>query len=245
MLLLLILFALQSTQAVALKKFEVVRVNPSGMETLPESLRPIFADPTPGADAIDTVEEAAVRTGFTPRLPKSESKPEFGVIPPIHGEATINVNELNAALRNAQATDVVLPQDWNNVKITIQQAAGILADYGNFLLTQAPPLTITAPAGFPLDRFMEIVFRIVGMSAPDARALREKFATNPMVFFPIPPRFEMDIHETRLNSGSGMILQNADKIGDLAFAWSSADRSYFITGHLTEAQALEIANSLK
>src|SRR6266849_1041534 len=179
MLLFLILFALQSTQAVALKKFEVVRVNPSGMETLPESLRPIFADPTPGADAIDTVEEAAVRAGFTPRLPKSENKPDFGVIPAIHRDATISISELNATLSNARATDVVLPQDWNNVKITIQQAAGILADYGDFLITQSPPLTITAPAGFPLDRFMEVVFRIVGMSAPDARVVREKFATNP------------------------------------------------------------------
>jgi hypothetical protein len=245
MLFFLILFALQSTQAVALKKFEVVRVNPSGMETLPESLRPIFADPTPGADAIDTVEEAAVRAGFTPRLPKSENKPEFGVMPPIHGEATISISELTAALSNAQATDVVVPQDWNNVKITIQQGAGVLADYGDFLITQAPPLTITSPVGFPLDRFMETVFRIVGMSAADARVLREKFAANPTAFFPIPPRFEMDIHEMHLNSGSGMILQNADKVGDLACAWSTADRSYFITGHLTEAQVVEIANSLK
>src|SRR5260370_27915917 len=160
MLLFLILFALQSTQAVALKKFEVVRVNPSGMETRPESLRAIFADPTPGADAIDTVEEAAVRAGFTPRLPKSENKPEFGVMPAIHGEATISISELKAALSNAQATDVVVPQDWNNVKITIQQGAGVLADYGDFLITQAPPLTITAPAGFPLNRFMQIAFRI-------------------------------------------------------------------------------------
>src|SRR5437667_5530696 len=146
MILFLILFALQSTQAVALKRFEVVRVNPSGMETLPESLRALFADPTPGADAIGTVEEAAVRVGFTPRLPKSENKPEFGVVSPIHGEATISVSELKAALSNAQVIDVALPPDWNNVKITMQQEAGILADYGDFLITQAPPLTITAPA---------------------------------------------------------------------------------------------------
>jgi hypothetical protein len=245
MLLFLILLALQSTQTVALKRFEVVRVNPSGMETLPESLRPLFADPTPGADAIGSVEEAAVRAGFTPRLPKSENKPDFGVIPAVHGEATISISELNAALSNAHATDVTVPQDWNNVKITIQQEAGILADYGGFLITQAPPLTLIAPAGFPLDRFMEIVFRIIGMSASDARVLRGKFAANPTAFFPIPPRFDMDIHEMRLNSGSGMILQNADKVGDLAFAWSSADRSYFITGHLTEAQVEEIANSVK
>jgi hypothetical protein len=55
----------------------------------------------------------------------------------------------------------------------------------------------------------------------------------------------MDIHEVRLNSGPGILLQNADKVGEIAFAWSSADRSYFITGQLTEAQVIEIANSLQ
>jgi hypothetical protein len=92
---------------------------------------------------------------------------------------------------------------------------------------------------------MEVILRIIGVGAKDASALREKFAANAAAFFPIGSRYDMDIHEVRLNSGPGILLQNADKVGEIAFAWSSADRSYFITGQLTEAQVIEIANSLQ
>jgi len=89
------------------------------------------------------------------------------------------------------------------------------------------------------------LFRVVGIDAPDARTLRQKFAANPAVLFPIPIRYEMDIHEVRLNSGSGLLLQNGSKIGDLALVWSTADHIYFLTGGLTEAQVIELANSIQ
>jgi len=55
----------------------------------------------------------------------------------------------------------------------------------------------------------------------------------------------MDIHEVRLNSGSGLLLQNGSKIGDLALVWSTADHIYFLTGGLTETQVIELANSIQ
>jgi hypothetical protein len=245
MLALIVLLLLQSTQSVALKRFEVLRVDKPDIERLPESLRGIFADPSPSAEAVATADAAAARAGFTPRLPKSTDKLEFGVTDAFRGEATIHIDELNAALRDAKASDISIPREWDGVKITIQQGSGILADYGGFFITQAPPLTLTVPSGFPLDRFMEAIFRILGVNAMEASKLRERFAANPSAFFPIGTRYEMDIHEVRLKSGSGTILQNADKVGEMAFAWSTADRSYFITGQLTEAQVTEIANSIQ
>src|SRR5215471_14409695 len=245
MFLLLILLALQSTQTVALKRFEVVRVDREGIERLPESLRFIFADPSPGAEPVASQEEATSRIGLTPRLPKSTVKPEFGIMDSFNGEAIISVAELKASLEKSNAADVPIPKEWDGVVLKIQQAPGILTDYGNFLLTQAPPLTLTAPGGFPVDRFIEVLVRIMGINAKDASTIREKFAANPAAFFPIGTRFELDIHDVRLNSGSGVLLQNGDKVGELALAWSTADRSYFITGQLTEAQVVEIANSLQ
>jgi hypothetical protein len=245
MLFLAILLALQSVQPVALKRFEVVRVDPSGMERLPSSLRAIFADPAPGAEPVATQDEAAARAGFAPRLPKSTDKPEFGIMDSVNGQAVINIAELNEALDKSKVSDVSIPKEWDGAVIKVQQAPGILADYGRFLIMQAPPLTLTVPSGFPLDRLIEIIFRIVGINAKDAAAIREKFAANAAAFFPIGSRYNMDIHEVRLNSGSGMLLQNADKVGEMAFAWSSADRSYFITGQLTELQVVEIANSIQ
>jgi hypothetical protein len=249
MLLFVILLALQSVQPaaqpVALKRFEVVRVDPAGMQRLPSSLSAIFADPAPSAEPVATQDEAAARAGFAPRLPKSTDKPEFGIMDSVNGQVVINIAELNEALDKSKVSDLSIPKEWDGVVIKIQQAPGILADYGGFLIMQAPPLTLTVPSGFPLDRFIEVIFRIVGINAKDAAALREKFAANAAAFFPIGARYEMDIHEVRLNSGSGTLLQNADKVGELAFAWSSADRSYFLSGQLTEPQVVEIANSIQ
>jgi hypothetical protein len=48
-----------------------------------------------------------------------------------------------------------------------------------------------------------------------------------------------------MTSGTGLLLQNADKGGELAFMWSTGDRSYFLTGLVTEDQAIAIGNSLQ
>jgi hypothetical protein len=245
MFLLLVVLALQSAQPVALKRVEVLRVNPADMDRIPPALRPLFVDPTPDAEPVDNLETATSRAGFSPRLPMSSKKPQFGVMDPTRAEVKIDVADVNAALQNAKAANVTVPKEWDGVTITVQQGRGILADFGDFLITQAPPLTFSAPSGFPLDQFMEVLFRILGSNAADARTLRQKFAANPAAFILIPLRYEMDIHEVRLNSGSGLLLQNGDKIGELALAWTTADRTYFVTGLVTEAQVVQLANSIQ
>ena len=85
----------------------------------------------------------------------------------------------------------------------------------------------------------------VGINAAEAGNLRRKFAANPAAYFPIPSRYDMDIREVRLNAGNGLLLQSADKGGELALMWSDADRSYFVTGLMTEAQVIAMANSLQ
>ena len=244
-LLLGLILALQSQQSFKLKRFEILRVDPAGMNRLPPSLRAIFADPVPDAEPVASIDEAAMRVGFTPRLPRSATPLQLGVTDPVHADARIELEALNQALRDGTVTDVTVPQDWEAVTIAIERGRGVLADYGDFVIVQAPPLTLNPPASFPLDRFVEVLFRVVGIDAPDARTLRQKFAANPAVFFPIPIHYEMDIHEVRLNSGSGLLLQNGSKIGDLALVWSTADHIYFLTGRLTETQVIELANSIQ
>ena len=243
-LLLALILGLQSPQTIKLKRFEILRVDPAGMNRLPPSLRAIFVDPVPDAEPVASLNEAAVRAGFTPRLPTPATPLQFGVTDPVHVEARIEIAALNQALRDGTVTNVTAPQDWEAVTIGIEQGRGVLADYGDFLIVQAPPLSLNTPSGFPLDQFLEILLRVVGINAADARVLGQKFAADPAVFFPIPIRYEMDIHQVPLKSGSGLLLQNASKIGDLALVWSTADHVYFLTGGLTETQILELANSI-
>jgi len=243
--LLALIIALQSPQAIKLKRFEIVRVDPAGMNRLPPSLRAIFADPVPDAEPVASLNEAATRVGFTPRLPKSATPIQLAVTDPVRADARLELEVLKQALRDGTVTNVTVPQDWEAVTIAIERGPGVLADSGDFVIVQAPPLTLNSPSGFPLDQFVEVLFRVVGIDAPDARTLRQKFAANPAVLFPIPIRYEMDIHEVRLNSGSGLLLQNGSKIGDLALVWSTADHIYFLTGGLTETRLIDLANSIQ
>src|SRR5438034_11784897 len=161
------------------------------------------------------------------------------------GPRSGSIEALSQALRDGTVTNVTMPQDWEAVTIAIERGPGILADYGDFLIVQAPPLTLNTPSAFPLDQFVEVLFRVVGIDAPDARTLRQKFAANPAVLFPIPIRYEMDIHEVRLHSCSGWLLQSGGKSRDWALVWSAAAHIYFLTGGLTEAQVIELANSIQ
>jgi hypothetical protein len=66
-----------------------------------------------------------------------------------------------------------------------------------------------------------------------------------MAFFPIPTRYDMDVHDVKLRAGAGTLLQNASKQGALALVWSDDDRTYFLSGQLTEAEALSTADSIQ
>lgn len=91
--------ALQSSQNFPLKRFEVIRVNPADVERLPASLRAILIDPIADGEPVDSLEKAAKRAGFAPRVPKAmPAMPQFGVTDPIREEATIRVADLTAAL---------------------------------------------------------------------------------------------------------------------------------------------------
>lgn len=231
-------------QVLQLKRFEVIRLNSDDVRRLPSSVRPIFSDPAPDGELAKSLDEAAKRAGFTPRLLKSPKVDEIAVVNPVNAEIKIGVLELTTALEEAKARDVLVPPAWNAISIALHQDRGILTGYGDFFIVQAPPLTMNAPAGFPLDQFLEVLFRIAGINAIDARLLRQNFAATPAAYFPIPTRYEMDNRQVRLAAGSGLLLQNADKGGELALMWSDGDRSYFLSGLLTEAQAIATANEL-
>jgi hypothetical protein len=88
-------------------------------------------------------------------------------------------------LKEAKAADVSVPPAWNGVSIALHQNRGILTGYGAFFIVQAPPMTMNAPAGFPLDQLIEVLLSIVGMNAMDARS-SARIVASPSAHFPIP-----------------------------------------------------------
>jgi hypothetical protein len=236
--------AQQQPRVVPLKRFEVLRFNPDDMRKLPPSVWPLFTDPVPDGRPVPSLAEATKLAGFTPNLLKTPAVSEIVVIGSVDAEIEIHLEELTEALRAAKVEDVSVPKAWDGVVIHLHQDAGVLTAYGDFFIAQAPVLTMTTPPDFPLDQFAEVVFRIAGVAAPEARKLRQDYAASPASFFPIAKRYDMNNHQVRLNSGSALLLQNAEKGGEIALMWSSGDRSYFLSGLLTEAQAIDAANAL-
>jgi hypothetical protein len=243
-LLLIVAMTLQSSQTLVLKGFEVLRVSPDDLRKLPNSMRAFFVDPVPDGFPVDSIEEAAKRVGFTPHVLSGKTPKRLFVTNPVNDEAKINVAVLTTALRDANVANVTVPADWDGVTIGLQQKAGVLIDYGDFYIAEGPPKTLTAPAGFPVAQCMELLFRVMGVAASESRSMRDAFATNAASYLPIAGRFDMDIRHVPMPSGSGLLLQNADKGGELAFMWTTGDRSYFLTGLVPEDQVIAIANSL-
>src|SRR5215471_15085500 len=102
------LFA-QDPTTIPLKRFAVIRVDQQDIQRVPNDLRQIFADPVPDAEVVNSLNDATMRVGFTARLPKSDKTPQFGVVAPISEELQIKVAELRAALKDANAGDVTVP----------------------------------------------------------------------------------------------------------------------------------------
>jgi hypothetical protein len=238
-------FFAQDSTSIALKRFEVLRVDQADIARVPNDLRQIFADPVPDAEVVNSLADATVRVGFTARLPKSEKMPRFAVVAPVGEQMKINVGELRQALTDAKAGDVMVPDSWDGVTIDLHQPPGVFADFGTFFMVQAPLLTFSVRPGFQLDQFAEVLCRILGMDAAQSRTIRQTFAITPMAFFPIPRRYDMDVHQVKLKAGSGTLFQNGSKQGELALAWSDADRTYFLSGQLTEAEAIATADSIQ
>jgi len=238
------LFA-QETTSIPLKRFEVIRINQADVQRVPNDIRPIFADPVPDAEVVSSLSDATMRVGFTARLPKSDKTPQFGVVSPVGEQLKVSVSELRSALAEAKATDVTVPDAWDGVTIDLLQRSGVFADFGDFFLVQAPVLSMSVRQGFPMDQFMEVLCRVLGMNAQQARSVRQRFAVTPMAFFPVPTKYDMDVHDVKLKTGSGTFMQNGSKLGEVALAWSDADRTYFLSGDLSEAKAIEIADSIQ
>ena len=146
-----------------------------------------------------------------------------------------------------QETDLRVPPAWDGTSLEVNISAGIVADYDRMRLGQRLPLEFRAPLEFPVDRFLEVLFRIGGLSAADATALSKRFQGRPTEFVFVGPRYPVEPREVQLATGPAVRLRflSDDGIERLTLAWNARDRVYFLSGQLTEVEAIAIANSVR
>jgi hypothetical protein len=122
------------------------------------------------------------------------------------------------------------------------------------MFIQSAPITLIVPDSFPLDGFIELLLRINGLTASEARDRRNRFAANPALLMFLPSDFKADVREFSVASGHGFLVFNGDsqnrrcgfcpRPGETLAVWSSPERMYNLKGPLTPGQAIAFAESV-
>ena len=95
--------------------------------------------------------------------------------------------------------------------------------------------------------FWRCCFGFAGMNAADAAALGNRSRERPAEFLLVAPRYRMNPREVQVASGAAVLLRYSsdDRLERRTLVWNARDRAYFLSGYLTEVEAMAIANSLK
>jgi hypothetical protein len=234
-------------------RFDGLPLGREQLIALPVSVRGILQRPNLVETPVSDLAQAARYAEFEPRLPRYNGQGQalpaakLSVVAPSRSRATIRAGELQAAVARTHDTDLVIPLAWDSIRLEVNTSAGIIADYEGFRLSQRLPLEFRAPDSFPLEPLLEVLFRIGGMNGADAAALAKRSRGRPTEFLELDPRFRITARTVRFASGTGMLLTytSDDGVERLTLAWSEPDRAYFLSAHLTEIEAISIANSIQ
>jgi hypothetical protein len=242
---------------IALKGIQIVGVRPDIYSAFifEWTVRPTPAHMVTGPDA------AAREAGYIPSLPDwtmvSQPVPSFGigVMGAGAGRYLIRVSDLRAALKRAGATDVVVPDAWDNVQIEMDMSPTVYINARGFILIQSLPPHVTMPEGFALAAFIEALLRVGGIPAPQARAIAQRIES-PGALLGLPADAQIETREIQMRSGTGVLIENATgrtpPAGcvlcpgprDVELAWQTASRTYILKTDLNEARAVAVADSL-
>ena len=193
--------------------------------------------------------EAEHIAGFQIHLPTGvlSSAPRVSVTGTMFLEQTIHVAKLETALRKLNTTDVTVAPEWDGVTLRAVIGPLVAADYpGEIEILQSPPISLTIPSGFPLERFAETAFRSIGVSERDAAPMAHKFAENPAWLLDIPPDEPVNVQELSLTSGPALLVEDFDDHGAVArdtVIRSTTTRIYSVASPNRDL-SVKIANAL-
>ncbi|HEU0139634.1 MAG TPA: hypothetical protein VFQ79_07990 [Bryobacteraceae bacterium] len=171
-----------------------------------------------GQRVVAGLSEAEAQAGFRPRLPVFDSwpgPPAISVIGPMTMRQTIRTSELRSALARIGASDVVVPDEWDQLTMRASMGPLVVADYpGEIQILQAKPVQLFLPTGFPLSQFAETAFRSLGLSWWEARALARRYVAQPSLLIGIPTDEAARIEEVSLRWGSGLLVEEFKDDGE-------------------------------
>jgi hypothetical protein len=247
-----VLLALPQTRAIGqqlwyrlfLNRVDVIRVD---LSDLPLHFR-VTANGV--QETIQDPDDAERKAGFRPYLPSagvSQTKPALMTIGLIAVEQTINVRDIEIALHKVGANDVRVPPEWEGTQLRMEIGPMVAASYPEEVtILQARPIELSIPSGFPLERFTEVAFRSIGVSAWEARTLAKKFVANPAWLLDSPADEVVNLQEVSLRAGSALLIEDFDEKGDLervTVLRSTSERVYCVSAKSRDL-SLKFADAL-
>ncbi|MPY91014.1 MAG: hypothetical protein GEU99_24265 [Luteitalea sp.] len=254
----LLLMTLPTTRAAAQRLWDLVRLGrvdivqiDVDLDKLPDSLIAQAFQKPDRIDAVGSVAQAADRARFMPRLPSPAvlpDAPSLSVLGPMSFGVTIDTTDLRTALDAAGATDQHVPPEWHATPIGLRTSAIVFADYPNLQLIQSLPWTIATPTGFDFGAFSEVVLRIVGLNATEARAFAVQLAITPAMLLAVSTTDAVSMRQVDLRTGTGTLLQDLSEDGHdgrVTLVWSRPNRLYMISASASVDEVIAVANSIE
>ena len=166
---------------------------------------------------------------------------------PISVEQTIHIRDIESALVKVGASDVQVPAEWEGVQLRTQIEPMVELNYLDKVhILEARPIELSFASGVPLEHFAEVAFRSLGVSSWEARAMAQRFASNPAWLLDFPPDARVNIQEVSLRAGQAMLVEEFAREGALKQATvvrCTSERMYSVRSGNREL-SMKIADAL-
>lgn len=202
--------------------------------------------------ALNSSDEAAAITGYTPRLPTTDQPGQFFVKPATQANLTIDQPVMQAIV-DAAGVDMEIPVAVDGGVVRFDMPSAVVAVYGDCPtstdpmsfapgctgLIQLPSPSVNAPEGFDVQKIGQAMLQFLGYSPQEALRLSERIDWATTLILPIPQGEGITYRDVTADGVPATLLTNDDR-QQYALVWVKDGMLYVLHGQggLEEAQTI-------
>lgn len=219
----------------------------------------VVQEPT---ESVGSFAEGAARAGIDARLPaflpRGFELADVRVQGHLRVRFTLDKAKLDALLQTFGIRDLEVPAQADGAVVTIDAPKHLITRYrrrdDTLALAQSQSPQVTLPAGLELARLGEIALRVAGLSAAEASAFARTIDWRGTLMVPVPVE-RATYRRVDVQGHSALLVQSRRDTGRVhdavrrgavsVLAWTDEECVYSLSGSASEAELLEMADSLR
>jgi hypothetical protein len=242
--------AQQAWQLLTANRVEVVHVDLNRLPKEARSLREWNISQRGAANVVNSAQEVAAQTGFSPQAPGAgvvSGVPRLAVMGPVSFSTTVQRSHIELALHSAGINDQTIPAEWDGANVAVHFSPVAISQWQDATVMELEPPIISAPAGFDLSRFAALTLRAAGLAEDQAAQLAARIAAAPAVVLAVAADERIAVREVQLRAGPGTLIR--DESGDpesdrVTLVWSTGNRMFVVSTAYSEEFAIRLADAL-